>query len=265
MQIIYFPYIALGEKPELDFGIAKVWNFSKKAEEYIPDEELREYIRSILNSNVSHNRTIEDIGVVSIGEVNFREFTEEEFQTINEVRLIMFLSFLSRNNTVGRKANAGAYMATSENYEFFIQRFQPYDEHISESTGHIINIGIGGYKIGEKEFYKPSHVNTPLRFSIDGLLISNLIKLNKQGGKKLYKRILRATDLLFESYNNPNLSKNARVLLQLAAFETLLDISHNGQKEDFKDKVEKYCNLQKEKMYVKNAWKKMLKLQKKPK
>lgn len=251
MQIIYFPYISLGEKDEISFGNVKVWNFDKKASEYVPDEKLREYIKSIIYSNVSHNQPIKDVGILSIGEIDFREFTDEEFQTASEVRLVLFLSFISRHNTIGRKANAGWQMATSENFEFIIQNFQPFTEFISESTGHIINIGIGGYKIGEKKFYAPSFVIKPQIFSLDGLLISWLVKLNKSGGKKLYRRILRATDLIFESYyNNPNVSKNARVLLQIAAFEILLELPMQAQRKDFKDKIELYCNQPSEKLFT---------------
>lgn len=250
MQIIYFPYLSLGEVDEINFGNVKVWNFDKKASQYITDIKLRAYIQSIIYSNISHNQPIKDVGVISIGAVDFREFNDDEFLIANEVRLAIFLSFLSRHNTIGRKANAGWYMGTSENFEFVIQNFQPYNNDISERTGHIIDIGIGGYKIGQKKFYAPSYVIKPQKFSLDGLLISELVKLNKRGGKKLYRRILRATDLIFESYyNNPNVSKNARVLLQIAAFETLLDLPTQGQRKDFKDKIELYCNQPGEKLY----------------
>lgn len=251
MQIIYFPYLSLDRQGEINFGDVKVWNFGKKARKYIPDKQLRAYLRKILYSNISHNKKIKDIGVLSIGDTDFRQFNQEEFDTANEIRLILFLSFLSLHNTVERKANAGWYMATSENLEFVIQNFEPYTEFISENTGSIINIGIGGYKIGEKKFYQPSYVIQPQRFSLDGLLIQQLLRLNKKGGKRLYHRILRATDLFFESYyNNPNVSRNARVLLQIAALETLLDLPSRSQRKDFKDKIENFCNLSKEKQYL---------------
>lgn len=55
----------------------------------------------------------------------------------------------------------------------------------------------------------------------------------------LYDRILRATDLLFESYyNNPNVSLNARVLLQVGALEVLLDLPTEGQRRRLKEVIE---------------------------
>lgn len=250
MQIIYFPYLSLGRKEELDFGEVKVWNFELKASKYIPDEPLRSHIEKIIYSNVSHKQPIKDVGVVSIGNTDFRTFFSNELDLVNEVRLIMFLSFLSKNNTIGRGANAGWLLGTSENFEFVLQNFDVGNPLISERAGEIVSMGIGGYKIGEKLFHAPSHVLKPQRFSLDGHLITQLFRLKKRGGKRLYNRILRATDLLFESYyNSPNVSRNARVLLQIAAFETLLDLPQSGQRKDFKDKMALYCNGPKEKIY----------------
>ena len=251
MQITYFPYLFLDRQSEIGFGDIKVWNFSKKATQYVRDVKLRSYIRKLLYSNISNKKPIKDIGVLSIGDTNFREFNSEELETANEVRLVLFLSFLALNNTTERGANVGLFMATSENFEFIRQDFQPSTEHIAEQSGHIVTMLVGGHKIGEKKFYSPSYVPRPQKFSLDDSLINQLLRLKKRGGKKLYKRILRATDLIFESYyNNSNVSNNARALLQIAAFETLLNIPTNSQRKHFKDSIEKYCNLPGEKQYL---------------
>lgn len=251
MQIVYFPYIFLGNLDEVSFGDIKIWNFEKKSEEYIPDVGLREHIAKIVYSNISHQQPIKDIGVLSIGAMDFRELNENEFAVANEIRLILFLSFLALHNTSERGGNTGWYMGTSENFEFVIQNFQLGNEYISERSGQIVPIMAGGYKIGEKKFYEPSHVIKYQRFSLDPLLIKELFRLKQKNGKKFYLKVLRATDLLFESYyNNPNISHNARVLLQIAAFEVLLELPPSGQRKDFKQKVEKYCDLHSEKQYA---------------
>jgi len=152
MQIVYFPYLCLGNLDEVGFGDIKVWNFEKKAEEYIPDETLRKHIKKIVLSNISHNQPIKDVGVLSIGDTDFREFNEEEFVVANEIRLILLLSFLTIHNTVERGGNAGWFMGTSENFEFVVQNFQPGNNYISERSGTIVPIMTGGYQIGEKKF-----------------------------------------------------------------------------------------------------------------
>src|SRR5260221_13006967 len=55
----------------------------------------------------------------------------------------------------------------------------------------------------------------------------------------LYDRVLRTTDLLFESYyNNPNVSLNARILLQVSALEVLLDLPTERPRMHLKAEIE---------------------------
>jgi len=250
MQLHYFPYLSLGDVPEIDFGNVKVWNFEKKSAQYITDPKLRDYVETIIYSNLYNGNPIKDVGVVSIENTDFRDFSPEERKTVDETRLVLFLAFLYRHNTHERGGNTGWNMGTSENFEYVTQNFQPYGEHISERNGRIINITTGGYKIGVKKFFAPPFVIKPFRFSFDGRFLHYLLLLKTRGGTKLYRRILKAVDLFFESYyNNPNVSDNARALLQVACFETLLDLPIRDGRKIFKEKVEVYCNLPKEKIY----------------
>lgn len=138
----------------------------------------------------------------------------------------------------------GGHFSTLENFEPVYQNFEVGNDHIAESTGYIINVGIGGYKINEKKFYRPSHVLiSPFGLSLDKRLLSQMLRLKSNNGKRLLRRILRATELLFQAYyNNTNVSRNARILLIAAAFETLLDLDDPARKH-FKDYIEKYCDL----------------------
>jgi len=52
MQIAYFPYLNLSGIEEISFGDIKIWNFDRKASEYIPDEALRTKVKALLDSNV---------------------------------------------------------------------------------------------------------------------------------------------------------------------------------------------------------------------
>ena len=55
MQIAYFPYLNMSNIEELIFGDVKVWNFERKAQEYISDEGLRERVKALLYSNVKND------------------------------------------------------------------------------------------------------------------------------------------------------------------------------------------------------------------
>jgi len=114
MQIAYFPYLNLSRIEEISFGDIKIWNFDRKAREYIPDEALRTKVKALLDSNVKNNQPLQGIGVLSIGPTDFRVMSFEEHQTANEIRLILFLTFLAEVNVNRRDLNAGHFFATSE-------------------------------------------------------------------------------------------------------------------------------------------------------
>jgi hypothetical protein len=246
-QIVYFPYLCLRDTESLKIGRVEIWNFSKKKEGYISDVNLRQRIENILKMNKVGSQLIDDIGVVSIGDTNFRLFNEQEVEEINIARLILFISFLSQNNLNYRNLNIGHQMATSENFDFFIQNFHIDDDFFGESTGIIVKKIIGGYKIGQVEFQAPRFLPEPLSFSLDEDLIRQLLWA-KNNKKRLFNKIIKSLEIFSEAYyNSPAVSHNARILLQTAAFEILLDLKN---RKDFKDKIEKYCSCPNDKKYI---------------
>ena len=100
--------------------------------------------------------------------------------------------------------------------------------------------GWSRYKIGQLKFHAPPYVPTPLQFALDGELIIKLEYIRNKN-KRLYRKILRATDLLFESYyNDPNVSLYSRVLMQASTYEVLLDLPERDQRKVFKQKIKQY-------------------------
>lgn len=236
MQIAYFPYLMFRDTEEISFDNIKVWNFKKKAQEYIPDSTLRDNIAGLLATNKYGNQPIQDMGILSIGDIDFRPYSPAETKTVDEVRLLLFLTFLAQHNVM-LGPNAGFTMATSENFSQVYQNFELANDNISESAGYIVNTTVAGYKVHETSFIAPSHLLKPWHITFDDDLLTQLRQLKTQD-LDLYNRILRATDLLFESYfNNPNVSLNARILLQVGALEVLLDLPSDKQRMRLKDAI----------------------------
>src|SRR5258708_1838061 len=123
MQLIYFPHLMLGNIDELSYGNVKVWNFQRKANEYIPDETLRNKIKALLATNKYGGQSIQDMGILSIGDIDFREATQEDMNIANEIKLVLFLTYIAQNNVKEQGANAGLRIATSENFLFVLQNF----------------------------------------------------------------------------------------------------------------------------------------------
>lgn len=241
MQITYFPYINLHNCdevviPELN---AVIWNFDRKASEYIPDATTRDKVKRLLATNTRGNREIENIGVLSIGATDFRQFNADEIEVLHEIKLLLFLSRLAKSNM---RPDADR-MTTAENLSFVIQNFEMDNEHIAESAGHIIRLNAGGYTIDETKFRAAGYIVFPLVFALDGLTLKTLLEIRTKR-PHVYKRILRAAELFMRSYfNDPYVDNNSRILLMLAAFETLMDLPDDGQqRRHFKEIVKQYVD-----------------------
>lgn len=251
--VAYMPYLFMGETDQIDFGYAKVWNFSTKKDYYIKDVKIKKKLDKIFKVYKTHNYPIQGIGIISIGDTDFRIYDDAEMAKVLEIRHILFLSFLSKNNVHKRNLNTGHFMATSENFDVIYQNFILENDYVSESAGSVVNMLDGGYLLSEIKIQKPAYVLSP-RFSIDAELLKILINLGEIK-PYLYNRLLNATELFFESYyNSHHLSKNARILLQASSFEILLNIPETPQKrKEFKNAIKKYTVFDKEKTYV-NYW-----------
>lgn len=121
-----------------------------------------------------------------------------------------------------------------------MQNFDPASDHIAQTNGFLVSFSEGGYKIGQLKFHAPPYVPTPIQFALDVDLILKLSYIQKRN-ERLYQRILRATDILFESYyNDPNVSLYSRILMQASTFEVLLDLPERDQRKVFKQKIKQY-------------------------
>lgn len=260
-QIIYFPYLHMKDIDVIDFGFAKIWNFSKCKDKFIKDKNLEDKITKIFDCYKCYNRSIiNEIGIFSIGDVDFRVMSDGEMALVKEARYLLFLSFLSKNNTITYNCNSGHQMATSDNFDVIYQNFTLENDSVAERAGEIISYNKGGYKLDEVSYQRPSFVPTPMRFDIDDELFSHLIDLR---GKRplVYRRILNATEIFFESYYNSHyVSRNARVLLQAAAFEIILQLPMDAPGKEFRKKIGQISNHaeDKRKKYTIRFWSKRI-------
>ncbi len=249
MQIVYFPYLNMQQKDEYLFndGYIKIWNFKLKGKDYIKDVELYKKIKALVCSNIHGGRAIEDVGILAIGNCDFREFSKGEMDTAEELKFLLFISHVSNNAKLGQDVNAGHYAYTSENFDLVIQNFRMDNEYFGIQDGFIVRMSIGGYQIGKKTFQTPAYLLKPMGISMDENLLNSLFELKKKK-PTLYNRVMEAIKIFFLSYyNSPALSQNARILLQVSAFEVLLKIPNSEQRRHFRETIERLCSSSNEK------------------
>lgn len=177
------------------------------------------------------------VGIVAIDGHPFLPLSEAQRDTIRAFRAIAFLASLA--STVHHSGpNAGHRILTAENFELVFQNFYPGQERITDQSGILLRMTSIGARIAATRFVKPSFVPHPIRVDVDDNLLRSLESLPR-GHRRLANRIRRAAATYCESYHNtPALDVHARILLQAAAFEILLDLPEQAPRQAFKDRVE---------------------------
>ena len=240
---ICLPYINLGDMEKIDLGFATIWNFSRKAEEYIPDVPLQEQVARTLKSYRAsypypHSGTdiyhpINGIGMIDVGIESKNELDKESRQKANDARLMVFISFLARNNTITRNSNTGHSMASSENFAPVHFSVVVGSQYITEYNGFVVPSWHGGIDIDKNMVVRARHVPTP-RFNVEADMLNALIRL-RQRKKRVFRKVVSAIEVFYESYyNSTEVSRNARILLQASAFEILLNSNSGNGREILK-------------------------------
>jgi hypothetical protein len=237
---------------EVRVGRALLWNFDTN-QHRIADPDLLNRVKELIAMYRERGRdplrgaAIHDVGVVAVGSEDFRRLGEKEFQEVQELRYILFLCCLASNTRLGH--NGAHMMVTAENFDVIRQNFVLDSDYLAEQTGVLISMTVMGYRIRETRFIRPAYVNRPTRFRYDERLLSQL-KLLRSVNRQLYRRLTRAAAVFLESYyNSPRVDVRARVVLQVAAFEILLDLPEQQPRKAFKDAVERLLSDSGERRY----------------
>ena len=241
------PFLNMGCVEEIDLRFAKIWNFSLKKDEYIKDKSLREHVEKILKKykgaypygtgnglNAYLPRC--GIGFISVGTSGTQELNYEEARDANYARLLLFISVLERNNIIPRDANTGHSMASSENYAQVHFSAVVGSEYMTDHVGFVVPTRHMGIKIEEDVSIQPRHIPTPQfrEDNADSNLLKSLLDLREKE-EIVFQKIMSSIEVFYESYyNSPEVSHNARILLQASAFETLLDKEEDGGRKALK-------------------------------
>lgn len=250
MVIAFFPYLFMREVEEFKFGDISIWNFDRKSSDCISDQTVRDHIARIFSRYQNNGRPVQGIGVVKIGEQSVFENTNAPLTEAKEIQLAAFLSVLAKQVGIKRHANTGHFMATSENFMLFFQNFEPGSDFIAERAGRIIQM-TNGDEIDRLTYHTPHATPTPLQ----GVLkfepeLLNQLALCKTAHPRLFRKILLATESVFESYfNNDVVSVSGSILAMARAFEILLQLEDGKERKSFKEVVEKHTVINGEKLY----------------
>lgn len=232
-QITYFPYIYLNRVDEIKLMNVRIWNYDRRKNAEIKSTKLIKKTDDLIQLNRAYsNKPINNIGILSIiNKDDFAPFTSKDFEKIREFSILLFLISLAE---MPRAMNID--QITSDNFTFVTQNFTLESENstVSVSAGRIIRISNMG---GEILFHKPHYVNSRTFVELDKSLKKVLPKIKKID-KKLFRRIIRATESIMNSYyNGDNMSDMSRILEIARSFEILFNLPNSQQRKHFKTKI----------------------------
>lgn len=253
-QIVYFPYLSMGELDEIDLGFLKVWNFDLKKDIYVKDATLLAKVEKIIATHVTQYGNVKGIGIVQMPNKGFEPLNDDEIELVQQARAILFLMATSANNTKIADGNSGHSMVTSENFDAIYQNFLLTDDYVSESAGEIIPFRKGGNTLQKIRFQIPNFVPTPHRYGLDQEMQVALSRIRSKK-PKVFQRIINSTQIFIEGYyNSPHLSSKARVLMIMSAFEMIFSLPEQDMRKHFKNKIQSIADLDGDKRYM-NYWK----------
>lgn len=243
MQVSYIPYLNMRDVREINFPDlhVKIWNYGLLNDAYVTDPSLLTKLDAIMHSQLyrgfPNDEPITDMGIISVGDVDFHSFSSKERDLAREARLRMFAGALVWNAQIMVDVNRGHRMLLSENFDMVWQNFSLDDDHFGIRGGSIIQKNDMGYTLGTYDFKRPQYVMSPMSFNLDKDTLALIAKLYRRN-KRLYRRILRALEIVVQAYyNDDKIPESSRILSMASAFETLFEIPDSGQRAFLKDKV----------------------------
>ncbi len=234
------------DTPELYFPMlnARVWNFAINKDKYITDPGIKSTVEALMATHVYRGKTIEDMGILSIGDIDFRDYSPQEAALCNEIRLILFAGALFHGSLIDPNPNKGWSVFTSENFDLEWLSFTEKDDgRMAIISGSIVRVKDMGHKIRDLRFNRPEFVPNPLNFKLDGDIIRLLLKMRKYH-KRLYRRVITALELVMQAYyNDSKVPESARILLMASAYEILFNLPEKDQRKELKNKFRQYFVL----------------------
>src|SRR3989344_456406 len=246
-HLVLFPCLYMGRVTEVDFDFASVWNLQTKLREKVPSIDDQKRILKITNMYMDpHRWKIRDMGIMEVKGTPPHEWTVYERNLIHEVQSLLFLCRVADSNTMLHTANTGHYMATAENFDVALYVIVPDSTYITFNTGTFVPSRQGGLDIAETRIVRPRHIPTPNGFRFDNDLLRSLLQL-RQKHPRVYSKIITACDIFRQGYyNDSTFSENARILLQMAAFEIVLELPEAEPRRKFKELIGRITNVDNE-------------------
>lgn len=247
-EIVVFPWLGLAHAERLEWGEHRIvtWEEARRA---LQDEALRRQLDRVMEcytdraSRIEHNPTL-GLGVLTSNLPSLEPYSESQITELQVLRAVLGLGALSHSMWYASSDAGGHHISFTENLEYFIHRVRVGAESISTEGGVLVSHRNIGTALADAVFARPPEIGLTSRVRCDDSMLRGL-SIARESAPSEFRRIVAAAELLNASWSNSQIVHiSARIMLQAAALEALLDITRLAKREKakaLKDEIERRC------------------------
>lgn len=247
-QVVVFPWVGLRSGQCLeweDHGIAP-W---RDVREQVLDVAVRDQVDRIVECYTDRpSRSTHDpsrgLSVFTRNFPDLRPLDSPAMLVLARFRSVLSLGALGHSMPFAAHRYGGHGIVFSEHLDYFVHGVAPGSDSFSYSAGIVVNVTAGGMDLGDTVIPRPLEIAASTSVQCDSEILRGL-SLAQSQAPVAFERILAAAELLYTANHNTHIVPEAtRVVLLVAALESLLDISamsKTTKSRALRDRVEEAC------------------------
>lgn len=240
IAIAYLPWADLDE--EFTIGPASFWPFYTKAEEKIPDAEMRGDLTRFFETFVDNvGKPVKTVVACSIGDIGFRKFSEEEGQAISAAVDCLIFAAVATGTKNGVCANNRSMAPPSaDRFDLCARWIWPIHDGVVVKTENSTSI----WSHGEYKITQPVSVGGSFAGSYGCLLDGLSRTFDSAFPADVRQRLFRTLEWFrFAHTESTAVSWLHKVVMMATAYEILLDFPESGKRRHFIDQINSKLRL----------------------
>ena len=240
IAIDYMPWADL--KEELTVGPVSFWPFHSKAEEKIPDPEVRTDLARFFEAFVDNaDRPIGSIVACSCGPVEFRAFTDEELNSIRAAAdCLVFATITSGTKNAVCADNNSMVPPSADRFDLCARWIWPMQGGLVVGTERSLH----GWGQGKCRIRPPISVGGQFVGQYEPLLEGLGRAFDHAFPRDVRERLFRSLEWFWFAHTESTaVSWIHKVMMMTTAFEILLEFPERGQTVYFAEQVDRSLRL----------------------
>ena len=236
IAIAYLPWAGL--KDEFTIGHVSFWPFHAKAEEKIPDEQMRAELTRFFETFVDNvGKPVKTVVACSIGDIGFRQFTIEECQAIGAAVECLVFAAVATGTENGVCANNNSMAPPSaDRFDLCARWVWPINDGLVVKTENSTSV----WSHGKYRITRPVSLGGSFSGNYGPLLQGLGRVFGDEFPADVRERLFRALEWFrFAHTDSTAVSWPHKVVMMATVFEILLDFPRVGKRDHFVNCMER--------------------------